>query len=181
MNGSIVGKRYAKALINLAGSNKDIEKAGNELQEIAEVFQQSPELQSVIQEPKLNRSMKVSVIEAILKKMKCDELVNRFCRFLTFKNRFNIISDISAAYNEIASERLGKATANVVVAQKLTTKEEKKLQKQLSEFTGKSIALSVSVDESIIGGAITTIGSQVLDGSIRNKLNLIRETIVKGN
>ena len=181
MNGSIVGKRYAKALINLAGSDKNIEKAGKELREISELFEQSPELQSVIQEPKLNRSMKMSIIDSILKKAKCDELVNRFCRYLTFKNRFNIISDISAAFNEISSERLGKATASVVVAQKLTSNEEIKLQKQLSEFTGKSIALSVSVDESIIGGAITTIGSQVLDGSIKNKLNLIRETIVKGN
>ncbi len=181
MNGSIVGKRYAKALINLAGSDKKIEKAGKELEEIVELYRQSLELQNVIQEPKLNRSMKVSVIDAILKKAKCDALINKFCRYLVFKNRFDMVSDISAAFNEIASERLGKATANVVVAKKLTSKEEKKLQKQLSEFTGKSIALSVSVDETIIGGAITTIGSLVLDGSIKNKLNLIRETIVKGN
>jgi len=181
MKGSIVGKRYAKALINLAGSDKNIEKAGKELLEIANLFQESAEFQSVIQEPKLSRSMKVSIVDAILKKAKCNALVNRFCRYLTFKNRFDMISDISAAYNEIASERLGKATANVIVAQKLTSKEEKKLQQQLSQFTGKSVSLSVTVDESILGGAITTIGSQVLDGSIKNKLNLIRETIARGN
>ena len=181
MNGSVVGKRYAKALINLAGSDKNIEKTGKELQEVATMFSENVELQNAILEPNLNRSMKVSVVEAILKKMKISALVNRFCRYLTDKNRFSMISDISSAYDEIASDRLGKATAQVVVAQKLTSKEEKKLQQQLSQFTGKNVSLSITVDDSILGGAITTIGSQVLDGSIRNKLNLIRETIVKGN
>jgi len=66
------------------------------------------------------------------------------------------------------------------VAEKLSQKEKKLLQKQLAEYTGKKITLTVEVDASILGGAITSIDSLVLDGSIKNKLNLIRETISKG-
>jgi len=179
MDGGIVGRRYAKALLNLASSNKEIEILGTQIQEVAELFEQNASIRNVMQEPKINRAKKINVIDGLTKKMECSDLINKYCRYLTFRKRFNLISDISSTYQKLANEKLGKATANIVVADKLTQKEEKSLQKQISEYTGKKITLSVSVNKSILGGAITSIGSLVLDGSIKNKLNLIRETISK--
>lgn len=181
MTGGIVGRRYAKALLNLAGSDKNIEEIGEQLTEVASLFQESAGLRSIMLDPKIGRKERIAVIGELTEQMECQELVNTYCRYLTSRNRFEIIADIAAAYNTLASEKLGKATASVIVAQKLSNKEEKNLQKQLSTYTGKKITLSVEVDPSILGGAITSIGSLVLDGSIKNKLNLIRETISKGN
>lgn len=181
MNGGIVGRRYAKALINLAGSDNKLDKVGQELEEVAEVFKESTAVHNVMLEPKLSKSKKVDFIDAITKKMNCGDLVNKYCRYLTVRNRFDIIADISSAYNRLASEKLGTATAEVVVAYEMSQKEITGLEKQLSDYTDKKVTLSVKVDESILGGAITSIESLVLDGSIRNRLNLIRETISKGN
>ncbi len=180
MNGGI-GRRYAKALINLAGSDSNIEKIGKSLGEIAEVYAEEKTVRDVILEPKLGRNQKMLFIDKITKKMKCDALLSKYCRYLVSRNRFDIIGDISMAYNKLSSEKLGTATAEVVVSHKLAKKEEEALQKQLSDYTGKKVTLSVKVDESILGGAITSIDSLVLDGSIKNRLNLIRETISKGN
>ena len=119
-------------------------------------------------------------IDKLTKKMSCHDLVNTYCRYLTARNRFDIIADISSAYHALANAKLGKATAKIVVAEKLSPNEQKTLQKQLESYTGKKITLTVEVDTSILGGAITSIDSLVLDGSIKNKLNLIRETISKG-
>jgi F-type H+-transporting ATPase subunit delta len=180
MNGGI-GRRYAKALINLAGSDSNIDKIGKSLGEIANVYSEEKSVRDVIMEPKIGRNQKMLFIEEVTKKMECDPLLSKYCRYLVSRNRFEIIGDISLAYNKLSSEILGTATAEVVVSHKLVKKEEEVLQKQLSKYTGKKVTLSVKVDESILGGAITSIDSLVLDGSIKNRLNLIRETISKGN
>ena len=181
MIGAIIGKRYAKALINLAESSNSIEKVGNEVAEIANFFEEESLFKNSMKEPKLSKEKKVEIVDAITKQMECDALVNKFCRYLTSKNRFSLIGDISTAFNSIASAKLGKATAKVVVSDMLSTEEEQALQKNLVAYTGKDISLSIEVDKSIIGGAITSIESLVLDGSIKNRLNLIKETLSKGN
>ncbi|MBU2514431.1 ATP synthase F1 subunit delta [bacterium] len=180
MNGGI-GRRYAKALINLAGSDKNIEKIGQSLKEIAELYVEEKTVRNVILEPKLSKAKKMVFIGEITKKMKCDPLLNKYCRYLVSRSRFDLIGDIERAYNKLSSEKLGTATAMVVVSHKLEKKDEEALQKQLSDYTGKKVTLSLKVDESILGGAITSIDSLVLDGSIKNRLNLIRKTISKGN
>jgi len=181
MSGGIVGRRYAKALLNLAGSDKNIETVSAQITEVAETFQVDSNLRSVMTDPNISKANRMAVIGELTRKMACQELVIKYCRYLTARNRFDIIADIASAFSTLASKKLGKASARVVVAQKLTQKDEKKLQDQLSTYTGKKISLTVDVDPKILGGAITSIDSLVLDGSIRNKLNLIRETISKGN
>ena len=178
MKGGPIGKRYAKALLNLATEASSIEAIGEEVQEIAKHYEENASLKNVILEPKLSKERKIGIINEITKGY--SEVVNRYCRYLVHKDRFKIIADISSAYTALSSAKLGKATANVVVAYSLTQAEQKKLQKQLSQYTGKKVTLSVDVDKSILGGAITSIDSLVLDGSIKNRLNLIRETISKG-
>lgn len=180
MNESIVGKRYAKALLNLAGNDEQIEKIGAEIQEIANLYQDDIAFQALLHQPKLSQTKKISFIDDITKTMKCERLVNKFCRFLVSKKRFEFIPDISKAFNTLVNKKLGKATANVTVAHKLTKNEEENLQKQLSDYLGKKITLKVEVDASVLGGAITSIESIVIDGSIKNKLNLIHQTISKG-
>ncbi|NQU65961.1 MAG: ATP synthase F1 subunit delta [SAR324 cluster bacterium] len=180
MSGSIVGRRYAKALLSLAGSNENIEKIGEQLKDFADLFEENLDLRNLILDPKISKENRIAVIGDLATKMSCHDLVNKYCRYLTARNRFDIIADISSAYHALASSKLGKATAKIVVAEKLAPKNEKRLQKQLAAYTGKKITLAVEVDASILGGAITSIDSLVLDGSIKNKLNLIRETLSKG-
>ncbi len=179
MKGGPIGKRYAKALLNLAGKDADIEAIGEEIREIAKHYEENVSLRNVILEPKLSKEKKIGIINELTKKF--TKLVNQFCRYLVHKDRFNIIDDIASAYTALASQKLGKASANIVVAYDLADDEQTKLQKQLSDYTGKEISLTVEVDKTILGGAITSIDSLVLDGSIKNRLNLIRETISKGN
>jgi F-type H+-transporting ATPase subunit delta len=181
MKGGVVARRYAKALLNLAGTGKTIEDTGEQLQQVAETFTDNVDFRTLMLQPKVRRQQKISIVDQLTRKMKCSDLVNKYCRYLTARHRFDIITNIAAAYSELASEKLGKATAHIVVSSKLSPKEERDLQKLLSDYTGKKISLEMVVDKDIIGGAVTSIGSLVLDGSIRNKLNLIRETITKGN
>jgi len=181
MVGGVIGRRYAKALLGLAGTKKDdIKLIEREIEEIAEAYQKLDSISAFMANPSYNRQQKTNFIDAVTKKMNCSEIVNKFCRFLAYKNRFAVIGEIASAYRKIGDELLGVASANVTVAFPITGGERKTIQKSLETYTGKQITLTETVDPEIMGGAITSIGSLVLDGSVKNQLNLLRESISKG-
>ena len=179
MKGGPIGKRYAKALLNLVGPNEGIEAIGEEIREVAKHYEESASLRNAILDPKLSKAKKINLVNEITQGFA--KLVNRFCRYLVYKDRFQIIADIASAYTALAGQKLGKASAKVVVAHHLDPSEQVRLQKQLSDYMGKEITLSVERDTSILGGAIASIDSLVLDGSIKNRLHLIREIMSEGN
>ena len=178
MEANIIGQRYAKALLQLAGDQAGT--VGEELSAIAGLYAESTDLQSFIAEPTYNKDKKIEVIGEVVKQAGASDLVIRFSRYLTFKGRFEIIVAIAANFEQLANEKLGKAKASMTVAFEMEQKEIDAMAATLSSYTGKSVSVDVKVDPSIIGGAITKIGSLVLDGSVQNRLNLIRKTISKG-
>ena len=177
----IIAQRYAKALLNLTPSSADIESTSNALNTVAQLYDETAELKDFILEPKYSRSKKSAVIKEIVGKLDSGKLIERFCRFLLEKRRFSSISSVATNYQRLGDEKLGRATAHIVTAHELSAAEKKKLQDDLSTYSGKKIEPIIETDPSIIGGVITTIGSLVLDGSIRNRLNLIRENLSEGN
>ena len=77
-------------------------------------------------------------------------------------------------------EQLDRLEAHVSVTHKLTAASVKKLEKTLSRVTGKQVHVKTSIDPDLIGGVVSRIGSTVIDGSIRNQLNQIRQSISQG-
>ena len=77
-------------------------------------------------------------------------------------------------------EQLDRLEAHVSVTHKLTEASVKKLEKTLSRVTGKEVHVETSIDPDLIGGVVSRIGSTVIDGSIRNQLNQIRQSISQG-
>ncbi len=96
------------------------------------------------------------------------------------KRRFELIPSISKAYDEMFQAKIGRVEAQVSVTHELSDASRKKLEKTLSSLTGKEVQVSVNIDSGLIGGIVTRIGSTVYDGSLRNQLNLIHQSISKG-
>lgn len=88
--------------------------------------------------------------------------------------------DISTYYSAMADELKGVVRASVVAATNLSKANIAKIQKSLSQKTGKTVVLDVQKDSSLIGGIITKIGDLVLDGSVKTQLINMRETLKKG-
>lgn len=177
----VIAKRYAKALLGLLSDKKEIESCAAELAELAANFEASADFRQVVADPKLSREAKTQTVGAIAKGLGLSERVVKFSRYLVSKKRFELIGLVAQRFDAMAQERLGKAKATVKSAFELKEEQIQSLAKQLSDYTQKEVALEVEVDPSILGGAVTQIGSLVLDGSVKNRLNQIRETISRGN
>ena len=176
----VIAQRYARALMNLAVKADAVEEVTAGLDEMAETLEESPLLAAFVEDTKVPPSAKQDAVREILAKARAPELVNTFVRYLTAKRRFLLLPDIRDVFHRLADERLGRAQAEVTVAAAMSEPQEKQMQAQLEALSGKQITLTVTVDPEIMGGAITRIGSVVRDGSLRNQLQQIRQSIKEG-
>ena len=177
---SIVAKRYARALMNLAARENQVDAVAAALDDFGELFTESPQLAAFFSEPKVPPAVKVSVVTELLGKIGAPPLVNTFLRYLTQKRRIGQLPSVREVFHEMADERLGRAHADVTVAADLTQKQEERLRQRLESLSGKQINLRVKTDPSILGGIVAQIGSTVWDGSLRHQLNRFHQKLTQG-
>jgi F-type H+-transporting ATPase subunit delta len=176
---SIVARRYATALMNLAARDRQVEAVAAGLNELADLLVESEPLRAFLSEPKVALATKEAVVADLLNKVQVPPLVNTFVRFLTHKRRIVLLDEIRAEFHDLADERMGRANADVVVATGLTDAQQDALRSRLQSLTGKEVRLRVQVDPDILGGVVARIGSTVWDSSLRNQLDRIEQTIAK--
>ena len=176
----MIARRYAKALVNLAENEKDLDNTGKHLNSITEVYKENLELRQVLSDTKVSSGIKLEILKDVLSKIKVSKLVDTFSRYLLAKRRIDFLPDIERAFNLLLQEKLGRIEANVTTASELPKDTVKKLVDAISSYSGKEIEVNVTIDPSIIGGIVTRIGSTVIDGSIQTYLNQIRKSIIRG-
>ena len=180
MSTAVISKRYARALLNLAEKENQVEKVTEGLNDVADTIVEAPQALAFLMDPKITQTDKLGVVREILQQTKAPPLVDSFIRLLAVKRRIQLIQEIRNLFHAIADERLGRAKAEVTVAKALGSEEEEALRKKLEKVSGKQITLSVNVEPEIIGGVIAKIGSTVRDGSLRHQLKNIRQTTIEG-
>lgn len=176
---SVVAKRYAKALMNLAAKDDQVEAVSAALDDFAETLAESALLTAFLAEPKVTQSAKEAVVADVLGQIKAPALVETFLRFLTYKRRIALTSAIREVFHELADARMGRANADVTVAAALTDKQADDLRARLETLSGKQVQLRIRIDPSILGGIVARIGSTVWDGSIRHQLNQIHQQLIQ--
>jgi F-type H+-transporting ATPase subunit delta len=179
----VISQRYARALMNLVARGKDkdkqVEATGKALSEVL-VAVTGDELAPFLTSQRVTPPVKDEVLKTVLAKMKTPETLTSFVRLLNEKRRITLLPEIAEIFDQLADERLGRAQAEVIVAEAPTPALQERLRKQLEKATGKTITLNVTVDPEILGGAITRVGSTVWDGSVRHHLNQVREQLLRG-
>ena len=180
MSQGMIARRYAKALVNLAENEKDLDNTGKHLTAISEIYKENSELRQVLSDTKVSSGVKLGILKEVIKKIKASKLVDTFSRYLLAKRRIDFLPDIERAFNLLLQEKLGRIEAKVTTASELPKETVKKLVDAISGYTGKEVEVNVTIDTSIIGGIVTRIGSTVIDGSIQTHLNQIRQSIIRG-
>ncbi len=178
---SIVARRYAQALMNLAGKAGQVDETAAALDGIADAWTASAKLQAFLSDPKVALAAKEAVVQKLLAKAGPPPLVQTFVRLVTRKRRIDVLDEMRREFHVLADERSGRATAVVTVATQLTAAQQTALRKRLTAVTGKKeVQLDVRVDPDILGGLVARVGSTVWDSSLRNQLSRIQQSLVKG-
>jgi F-type H+-transporting ATPase subunit delta len=88
------------------------------------------------------------------------------------------LPEVAAAFEELVEDRTGRVRAEVTSASALPDAYYEQLQKALGEVTGKQVILVKKQDPTLIAGIVTRVGDKVFDGSLRNRLNELKEELL---
>jgi F-type H+-transporting ATPase subunit delta len=177
----ILAKRYARALLELAGSDSQIDAFEKDITGFAEACE-TPDadgrpLWMTLDAARYPLSQRQAVAGAIAKRLGCDAMVGKFVEFVVQRGRASGISQIARHFRELADERAGRVRATVTSAEALDAGSVAKLKASLEKATGKKVILDTEVDKELIGGLVTQIGSYTLDRSVVTQLENMRASL----
>lgn len=172
MRSSQAAERYAKSLIDLAKEQGAMEDIKSDMEGILLTIDGSQDLAMMLQSPIIKPDAKTRVLEALFGKT-AHKISLSFLKLITSKGREAILDQIAEAYLRLYRIEKGIVRAEVISAKPLTDDVRNSLKKALAN-TGASIELSERVDPAILGGLRVKVGDQLIDASVRRKLNELR-------
>ena len=175
----IIARRYAKALLSLADQAGVTEAVKNDLNAVSELYRTSKAIQGVFLSPAFSAAEKAGVLKGIESALKVQELSARFLDLLQAKRRFRYIREAAAAYTELLDIKQGRVKATVSAATALSEPEVARLGDRIKSVVGKDVELKVEVDPALIGGVRTRVGSTVFDGTLRNQMQRMKESLLR--
>lgn len=178
---SVVMTRYAGALIDLAEKGKSVQKIQKDFQDIEAMIASTPELGELISSPLVSQAKQEKIISDIAVKAKLHKLTKNFLGVLVENRRLNILVGVIRAYHKLVSIRSGEVTVRVQTAQKMTATQEKAFHKKISSAIGSNVLVEAIVVPEILGGMIVTVGSYMVDDSVRRKLERLGASLKNGS
>ncbi len=180
MNNETIARRYSTALADVVSGQSETDTVKTELAMLGEMFQKNGDLQVVFSNPSIAHASKEKVLDALITKTKPSKTTSNFLKVLLQNGRLADIASINNRFAAVLEERSGVVSAEITSARELPTGERAEFEKNLEKITGKKVNISYEIDKDIIGGVITRIGSTVYDGSIKTKLENLKEQLVNG-
>ena len=172
---SPVARRYATALYMIGVEENRLDALTREVKNLADVVRVSPELARLLSSPVIAQETRRAVMSDILTRVGVSPTARNFTLLLTDRRRGALLPDVAEALAALSDERAGKLQAQVTSATALTEPQLARVRAALEKLTGKAVALTHKVDASLIGGMVTRIGDKVYDGSLRARLDEIRQ------
>ncbi|MEQ1501869.1 MAG: ATP synthase F1 subunit delta [Myxococcota bacterium] len=178
-----VSRRYAQALIELASEADVVEKVGVDLDTFVRAavgeHGEQGELQSALASPVFTVEERRAVLDKVLGKIKVHKLTKNLLRLVNDKHRMALLGSIADAYRAMADDREGRARATIESAEELSPALEAEVRSALEAVTGKTVVLRTVVRPELIGGLVARVGDKVYDSSLRTRLELLRQNLLR--
>ena len=180
MSNSAISIRYAKALLNIASAEQQVEQYASELAKIAAVLKSEDLLRLLLDSPTFPLDKKLAIMSDLADKLKLSEGMKNFLHLLLEKGRIAYLQQIDVNYRKFADDLSGVVRAKIKAAGELSDERAAAIKLGLEKQTGKQVILSVETDASLIGGLQAEMGGKLFDGSVKTQLKRIAETLAKG-
>ena len=171
-------KEYAEAIFMLAAESGEERSTLSELERIEGIFKATPEYLELLSSPGIPQSERLSAVEAAFGGSLSERVVS-FAQLLCEKRRIGDFSQCVDEYRKLLEQMEATVTATVTSAVELTDSERRALKNKLYKISGKNVTLDCRVDASIMGGVVVELEGRVMDGSLRHRLQELKEVINK--
>jgi F-type H+-transporting ATPase subunit delta len=174
---SIVARRYAQALLELGVEHGELDKIVEEMATIAQSWETSADLRNAVENPLVPQAAKKAVVSELADRIGATPTVRHALMLLVDRRRAKALPYVAQTLRELADARRGLVRAEVTTAAPLGDAYFARLQGQLEKMTGKRVVIDRRTDASLIAGVVTRIGDRIIDGSLRTRLQSLRDTM----
>jgi F-type H+-transporting ATPase subunit delta len=165
--------RYALALFELARDKGEIDSVGQSLATVKAALAEVADFRNLVSSPLVSRDAASKAVAAVATSLGLDPLTTSFLGVLAGNRRLDKLTGMIRSYETLVSGHKGETRAEVTSAFPLTAEQIAALSQQLRTRVGREVTLDTRVDPAIMGGLVVKIGSQMIDSSIRTRLNTL--------
>jgi F-type H+-transporting ATPase subunit delta len=170
--------RYARAFADVVTSaHLDTASIDRQLSDFVATWNGSPELREFFINPAISSLQKVAILDKLNAKLGMQKELRNLLAVLINNDRIGNVTEVAEAYRAELQERLGIRQAEVVTARELGKEEQSALVVEIGKLAGSRVEASFKLDKSILGGTVVRIGSTVYDGSVRGRLERLKEQL----
>ncbi|CAA9491866.1 MAG: ATP synthase delta chain [uncultured Sphingomonas sp.] len=169
--------RYASALFDLARDQRQIDAVSHSLDVLSQAMLDSRDFAEVVDSPVVSREEAGSALAALSPQLGLDPITTNFVGVLARNGRKGQLRSVIRAFGRLAAEHRGETVAEVLTARPLNDDQIGQLKQQLRTRAGREVSIDAQVNPDILGGIVVKLGSQMIDASIRTKLNRLAQAM----
>jgi F-type H+-transporting ATPase subunit delta len=178
MSVETVARRYATALADVVANSGDVAVVRDELRAWEKLIDGNAELQNAFGNPSIQHVDKEAVLNTLIARANPTRTTANFLRILLKNGRLTDLGAINKKFDAVLEERSGVVAAQVTSARDLSETEKAELRSNIEKMTGRRVNLSFEINDAIIGGVVTRVGSTVYDGSVKTQLENLRQELI---
>lgn len=172
---STVARPYAKAAFEYARDQKALEAWSGHLASAAQAVVDTEFNAKVVGNPKLSRGQKTELLLEVCGEL--DESLRNFLRTVGSRGRFAALPAIAEQFEALRAQEEKRVDVTIVSAFDLDVAQQDKLATALKKRLNREISITTQVDRALMGGVILRAGDTVIDGSVRGRLNRLRDAL----
>ena len=170
--------QYANALADIALAQGAAVPVAQQLGDFTAAYAGSPELRNFLKSPAVTKEEKRSVAAKISARLGASKILRNFLFVIIDHQRMHQLPEILETFQNVLRERQGIANAEIFSAVALNDAQKTEMKQTLERVTGKKIEAKFSLDLNLLGGTLVRVGDTIYDGSLRNRLNGLRERLL---
>lgn len=172
---AVAQRMYARALFEAAEEAGRLDGVAGDLARLAGVLDEVPELRAFLRNPQIEPAGKATVLEEI--SAGADELVRNFVRLAAEKGRAGELAEMNAELAALVARAQNRLAVELTTSYDLTDDAAQSIVETIEKASGRSVDATRSVDPSLIGGIVLQVGSYRADGSVRGRLERLRQEL----
>jgi F-type H+-transporting ATPase subunit delta len=181
MTARTAATRYARAILDVATrEGADLDAIARELDDFVAFLKEQSVLERLLLNPAVPAPRKRAAMEQLTGLSKGTPIVSKLVVMLADRDRLALLRDIAAIYHDLLAERHNVVRAEVTSAEPLSPQRMAAIEQKLAAVTGKTVAMTTTVNKDIIGGVVARVGSTVYDASIATQLKKMRDRLNVG-
>ena len=172
---------YARALADVVLQAKlDTAALDRQINDFLAAWDSSPALREVFENPAIPEAQKIAVLDKMNARIGMVPQLRNFVAVVTRNGRAANLHEIVQGYRTELQERQGIRQAEITTARELSEQERNTLLEGVGQLAGARVQPTFKLDPSIVGGTVVRIGSTVYDGSVKGRLERLREELMAG-